>query len=46
MVIVQSVRRRRKFGNIHTENKEQLLEKWRKLHPGETPAYACPIEAS
>lgn len=24
----------------HTESKEQLLEKWRKLHPGETPAYA------
>jgi ferredoxin len=23
-----------------TESKEQLLEKWRKLHPGETPAYA------
>jgi len=22
------------------EGKEQLLEKWRKLHPGETPAYA------
>lgn len=22
----------------HRESKEQLLEKWRKLHPGETPA--------
>ena len=22
----------------HAESKEQLLEKWRKLHPGETPA--------
>lgn len=22
----------------HTETKEQLLEKWRKLHPGEEPA--------
>jgi len=21
----------------HTETKEQLLEKWKKLHPGETP---------
>ena len=21
----------------HEENQEQLLEKWRKLHPGETP---------
>ncbi|MFC2043707.1 YfhL family 4Fe-4S dicluster ferredoxin [Chloroflexota bacterium] len=21
----------------HQENKEQLLEKWKKLHPGETP---------
>jgi ferredoxin len=21
----------------HVENKEQLLEKWQKLHPGETP---------
>ena len=23
----------------HEESKEQLLEKWRALHPGETPAY-------
>jgi ferredoxin len=23
----------------HAESKEQLLEKWRMLHPGETPAY-------
>ena len=23
----------------HKESKEQLLEKWYKLHPGETPAY-------
>ena len=23
----------------HAESKEQLLEKWRKLHPGEVPAY-------
>jgi ferredoxin len=23
----------------HPESKEQLLEKWRRLHPGETPAY-------
>lgn len=23
----------------HKESHEQLLEKWRKLHPGETPAY-------
>ena len=23
----------------HEESKEQLLEKWRSLHPGETPAY-------
>jgi ferredoxin len=23
----------------HQESKEQLLKKWRKLHPGETPAY-------
>ena len=22
----------------HAESREQLLEKWRKLHPGETPA--------
>ena len=22
----------------HTESKEQLLDKWKKLHPGETPA--------
>ncbi len=22
----------------HKESKEQLLEKWKKLHPGETPA--------
>ena len=22
----------------HTESREQLLEKWKKLHPGETPA--------
>ena len=22
----------------HPESREQLLEKWRKLHPGETPA--------
>ena len=22
----------------HAESKEQLLEKWKKLHPGETPA--------
>ena len=22
----------------HVESREQLLEKWRKLHPGETPA--------
>jgi len=22
----------------HKETREQLLEKWRKLHPGETPA--------
>ena len=22
----------------HTESREQLLEKWRTLHPGETPA--------
>ena len=22
----------------HKENKDKLLEKWRKLHPGETPA--------
>jgi ferredoxin len=22
----------------HQESKEQLLEKWKKLHPGETPA--------
>jgi len=24
----------------HEESKEQLLEKWHKLHPGETPQYA------
>jgi Fe-S-cluster-containing hydrogenase component 2 len=23
----------------HTESKEQLLEKWHSLHPGETPAH-------
>lgn len=23
----------------HEESKEQLLKKWRSLHPGETPAY-------
>jgi len=23
----------------HQENREQLLEKWQKLHPGETPSY-------
>jgi len=23
----------------HAESKEELLEKWRSLHPGETPAY-------
>ena len=23
----------------HEESKEQLLQKWHKLHPGETPAY-------
>jgi ferredoxin len=23
----------------HKESKEQLLKKWHKLHPGETPAY-------
>ena len=23
----------------HKESKEQLLKKWRKLHPGEIPAY-------
>ena len=23
----------------HAESKEQLLEKWHSLHPGETPAY-------
>ncbi|MDD5038891.1 MAG: 4Fe-4S ferredoxin, partial [Dehalococcoidales bacterium] len=23
----------------HKENKEQLVEKWRRLHPGETPDY-------
>ena len=23
----------------HEESKEQLLEKWHSLHPGETPAY-------
>ena len=23
----------------HEESKEQLLEKWRSLHPGKTPAY-------
>ena len=23
----------------HEESKEQLLEKWYRLHPGETPAY-------
>ena len=23
----------------HEESKEQLLDKWRSLHPGETPAY-------
>ena len=23
----------------HTESKEQLLEKWHALHPGETPTY-------
>jgi ferredoxin len=23
----------------HQESKEQLLEKWHSLHPGETPAY-------
>ena len=23
----------------HEESHEQLLEKWKKLHPGETPAY-------
>jgi len=23
----------------HVESKEQLLEKWHRLHPGETPAY-------
>lgn len=23
----------------HEESREQLLEKWKKLHPGETPAY-------
>ena len=23
----------------HRESREQLLEKWKKLHPGETPAY-------
>ena len=23
----------------HQESHEQLLEKWKKLHPGETPAY-------
>jgi len=23
----------------HKESREQLLEKWKKLHPGETPAY-------
>ena len=23
----------------HEESKEQLLEKWHNLHPGETPAY-------
>jgi len=23
----------------HEESKEQLLKKWHKLHPGETPAY-------
>ena len=24
--------------SAHTESREQLLDKWRKLHPGETPA--------
>jgi hypothetical protein len=24
----------------HAESKEQLLEKWRTLHPGEIPAHA------
>jgi ferredoxin len=24
----------------HEETEEELLEKWRTLHPGETPAYA------
>ena len=24
----------------HKESREQLLDKWKKLHPGETPAYA------
>ncbi len=24
--------------DAHKESKEQLLEKWKKLHPGETPA--------
>lgn len=24
----------------HRESREQLLAKWQKLHPGETPAYA------
>jgi len=23
----------------HQESREQLLEKWQKLHPGETPSY-------
>lgn len=23
----------------HQESREQLLEKWKKLHPGETPTY-------
>ena len=24
---------------VNRESRERLLEKWRKLHPGETPAY-------
>ena len=24
----------------HGESRDQLLDKWRKLHPGETPAYS------